>query len=129
MSTSLLAGLSALILVVASAIVWFRAALAVNLPKNRTPYVVIWVISAVLAVTALTGTPGWLGGGAAVIALLGSAFFLFTVSISQQKLGDQAIRPGATIPAFSAPDETGTIIESSTFSGQPLLIKFFRGHW
>jgi peroxiredoxin len=51
------------------------------------------------------------------------------VSISRQQLGDDAIAVGSTIPSFTATDEHGKIFDSQSLAGQPVLIKFFRGHW
>jgi peroxiredoxin len=39
------------------------------------------------------------------------------------------IRVGDLVPAFEAPDEHGALFRSSSLNGEPLLIKFFRGHW
>jgi hypothetical protein len=129
MTNDIFIGIAALVLVLGSGILWFRAAMAVRLPENRSYYVAVWIIGVALAGLALAGSPGWAGGLAAVIALLGGAFFLLTVAISRQKVVDTAIRPGASLPEFSAVDEHGIRFESSSLMGQPLLLKFFRGHW
>jgi cytochrome oxidase Cu insertion factor (SCO1/SenC/PrrC family) len=124
-----LLGVTALAVILVSGILWFRAAMAVRLPKNRSFYVAAWLVGVVLAVLALAGSPGWVGGIAAAIALLSGAFVLLTVSISKQTLGATAIQPGASLPEFSAVDDRGERVESASLTGQPLLLKFFRGHW
>ncbi|MEM1436686.1 MAG: hypothetical protein AAGG11_21735 [Pseudomonadota bacterium] len=129
MTAGLSLGLAALALVVGSGVLWFRAARVVALPENRSFYVAVWFAGVVLAGLSLIGSPGWVGGIAALVALLGGALLLFTVAISRQRIGDASIRPGSRIPEFSAPDEHGTHFESSSLAGQPLLLKFFRGHW
>ena len=129
MPVHLILGLSALGIVVASGIVWFKAASALRLPHNRGYYVAVWLLALGLAIAAFTTASGWLSGTVAVLAGLGSAFFLMTFAISRQTAGDTAITPGADLPVFSAPDETGEQFQSATLAGQPLLLKFFRGHW
>lgn len=94
MTNDMLMGLTALVLILGSAALWFRAAMAVRLPENRVYYVAAWVIGVVLAGFVLAESPGGLAGIAAGIALAGGAFLLLTVAISRQKLADNAIRPG-----------------------------------
>ena len=122
-------GIAALVLVIVSGVLWFRAAGAVRLPENRSFYVTAWLVGIGLAGVSLASSPGWAGGLAAIIAILGSSFLLLTVAISQQKVGESAIHSGDSIPEFSAVDEHGVRWESSSLIGQPLLLKFFRGHW
>jgi hypothetical protein len=102
---------------------------AVRLPENRSFYVAAWLVGIALAGLSLAGSPGWTEGVAAMIAILGSSFLLLTVAISRQNVGESAIRPGDSLPEFSAVDEHGVRWESSSLIGQPLLLKFFRGHW
>ena len=64
-----------------------------------------------------------------MISLLAAALLLLTVMIGGQKVGDKAIQIGMTIPAFTAPDEQGRTFDSAALAGNPVLIKFFRGHW
>jgi hypothetical protein len=122
-------GAIALLMIVASGVVWFRAALAVRLPKNRTPYLAFWLVAGVISLVSLTNSPGWLGAIPASLALVGSLFFLFTAAISRQVLAANAIAPGQTIPEFTAPDENNEWFKSASLRGEPVLLKFFRGHW
>jgi cytochrome oxidase Cu insertion factor (SCO1/SenC/PrrC family) len=62
-------------------------------------------------------------------AVFASTFFLLTVAIGSQKVTDDAIEVGATIPSFTATDEHGQTFDSQSLAGHPALIKFFRGHW
>ena len=129
MGTDAIFGLVALLLTLTTTVLWFRDARAVNIPTNRSPYVMAWFVALAFAAAALLGAPGLLGGGAAIIAALGSGLLLLTVAISQQKLPENAIRVGDQLPAFTALDEHGNAIDSTSLAGQSLLLKFFRGHW
>ncbi|HJO23841.1 MAG: hypothetical protein QF890_00490 [Myxococcota bacterium] len=122
-------GLASLAVVAISIRFWIRALKRVEIPQNRGGFVAAWVVAAGLGVTALAGEPGWLGGISAGFAVFASMFFLFTVAIGGQKVGEGAIRVGATIPAFTATDEHGQTFDSHSLTGHPVLIKFFRAHW
>ena len=122
-------GAIAFLMIVASGVVWFRAALAVRLPKNRLPFLAFWLAAGVISLVSLTHSPGWLDAIPASLALAGSLFFLITAAISRQVLAVDAIAPGQTIPEFSAPDENNEWFKSASLSGGPVLLKFFRGHW
>jgi len=119
----------ALLLVAGAAGLWFRAALGVRLPKNRSAFVVAWAGGALLGAVALARGAGWLGGIPATLALVGGAFLVATVAISRQRVASGAIRVGEKLRDFSARDENGEPFQLSSLAGQPLLLKFFRGHW
>ncbi len=122
-------GLASLGILAFSARAWFRGIQQVDLPADRTPFVVAWAAAALLGLRALWGEPGWIGGTAALLGLGASAFFLLTVAISRQRAGEDAIRVGDRIPAFHALDEKGGTFDSQDLAGHLVLIKFFRGHW
>ena len=122
-------GLASLIVVAISIRLWIRALKRVEIPKNRGGFVAAWAVAAGLGLAALAGEPGWLGGIAAGFSVFASTFFLLTVAVGGQKVGEDAIRVGATIPDFTAPDEHGQTFDSHSLAGHPVLIKFFRGHW
>lgn len=122
-------GLVALLVVTGATAVWFRAALAVHLPRNRTPFVVGWLGGATLGLLALQQGTGWLGGAPAVLAIAVGCFLSFTVAISRQRVAENAIGVGDRLPDFSAPDENDGQFAAEALAGQPVLIKFFRGHW
>ncbi len=122
-------GFAALMLVAGAAALWFRRAMGVRLPENRSGFVAAWLGGALLGVVALVQGVGLLGGIAAGLAIFLGAFLCFLVSISAQKLAADAIGVGATLPDFNAPDENGETFELSGIAGKPLLLKFFRGHW
>ena len=128
MSDFLLAFLAACVFL-ASVAMWARSIKRVEIPDSRSPFVIAWLVAFSLGVVALLGDPGWFGGLLAAIATFGSTFLLFTVAISKQKLGAEAIRVGDTIPGFTALDENDQTFDSQSLAGHPVLIKFFRAHW
>jgi hypothetical protein len=122
-------GVVALILVATSATLWFRAALGVRLPKNRSTFVMVWLGGMTLALIALGSGVGWVGGTTAGLALLGGSFLTFTVAISRQRVAPDALKVGARLPDFGSLDENGDPFQLASVMGRPLLLKFFRGHW
>ena len=122
-------GLTSLFIFAFSVYLWIRAIKRVEIPENRIPFIAAWAVAAGMGVMALVGNPGWLGGIAAAIATFGSMFLTFTIAISDQKVGGDAIRVGSPIPEFTALDEHGDTFNSQSLAGHPVLIKFFRGHW
>ena len=125
----LASGLLAFGLAAGSGALWFRRAMQVRLPADRRAFEAVRSAAALLAVIALFGGAGWLGGSAAALALLVSGFLLFTVAVSRQRVGPGAVSVGSPLPRFLAPDEHGASFDSASLSGHPALIKFFRGHW
>ncbi|MBW2287871.1 MAG: hypothetical protein JRG80_12645 [Deltaproteobacteria bacterium] len=128
MSATVLAFL-ALLLIVGSVIFWFRLALSVRLPENRTGFVLIWASGTLLGVIALVQGAGWISGIPAGLAVFIGIFLLFTVTISPQQVAPDAIAVGEALRDFSALDENGEPFELASTAGRPLLLKFFRGHW
>jgi hypothetical protein len=122
-------GLVALLVGALTTALWFRAAMRLRLPRNRTPFVVGWLLGAGLGLVSLFGESGWIAGVAAALAIAGGCFLTFTVAISRQRVGEGAIGVGDPLPDFSAPDENGAIFEAANLAGRPALLKFFRGHW
>ena len=122
-------GLVALLVVGSGTALWFRAALAVRLPRNRAPFVAGWLLGASLGLVALLRGAGWLGGAPAVLAIAAGCFLSFTVAISRQRVTIGAVGVGDMLPDFSAPDENDKLFEAASLAGRPVLIKFFRGHW
>jgi len=122
-------GTIALLLLVATTALWFRAAMRVQLPRDRRGYVSAWVTALALGVAALAvGTEG-IGTAPAVLAVVGSGFLLGLIAISPQQVADDAIGVGETLRDFTAAEDTGASFELARTRGKPLLLKFFRGHW
>lgn len=123
MQTSL--GLLALIIVLVTTLLWFYRAFRVAIPRNPAPFAFGWGIGGGLGLLAFI-----LAGGAAAAWAIGLGFlFLYLVSTGAQRAGEDMIRVGDTIPAFTATDAAGEPFDSSELTGKPVLIKFFRGHW
>jgi hypothetical protein len=122
-------GVLALAIALAAGTVWFRRALAVNLPKDRTGFVVAMVGAVALGIAAFVQGAGWIGGVPAGVAILIGAFFLLTVAVGDQKGGSGRFHLGQPVPNFTAPADDGTPFELASLTGNPLLLKFFRGHW
>ena len=127
--TDTLLGIASLTVIGTAGVLWFQRIQRVAIPANRGVFIAVWLVALTLGVAALLGEPGWIGGVPASLGVLGAAFFLATVAIGGQKVGEGAITVGATIPAFTALDEHGTLFDSQSLAGHPALIKFFRGHW
>ena len=122
-------GIGALLCVAGAVGLWFRAAQAVRIPRNRAGFVAVWLGGALLGAVALAQGAGWVGGVPAGLAIVLGGFLCFTVSISRQKLGPGVIAVGEKLREFRALDENGEIFEAASLAGHPVLLKFFRGHW
>jgi len=122
-------GFLALLLVVGAAVLWFRRAMAVRLPRNRVGFVLAWAGGALLGLVALFQGPGWVGGIPAGLAVVAGGFLTVLTAISAQQVAPDAVSVGEVLRDFSAPDENGQTFELSQTAGRPLLLKFFRGHW
>ncbi len=122
-------GFLGLALGVGTVVLWFRQNAQVDIPENRTVFVVFWLAAAALGVSAFVVRTRWFGGVAAALAILIGCFLPFTVGISRQELPPDAIRVGQTIPHFTALDEEGERFDSASLQGRTVLMKFFRGHW
>ncbi len=109
--------------------IWFRRVFAVNIPKNRSGFVVVMALAALLGIAAFAQGPGWIGGIAAALAILLGGFFLLTVAIGDQKGSTGQFQVGQKVPEIRAPADDGRLFEVASLTGNPLLLKFFRGHW
>ncbi|MFT5692371.1 MAG: phosphoglycerol transferase MdoB-like AlkP superfamily enzyme [Oceanicoccus sp.] len=122
-------GIGALLLTLACGTLWIRGIRRVALPKNRSVFLVSFLFASVLGAMALVQGVGWVGGVPAVFSIFVALFFTLTVAIGRQKTGEGTITVGASLPAFTAIDEHGETFDSLNLVGNPVLIKFFRGHW
>ena len=129
MKTGTKFGILALALALGGAVLWFYLVRQVNLPEDRTAFVLTFVAAAVLGVAAFFRGTSWAGAVPSLLAIVIGSFFIFTIAISPQKVGDNAIKLGDKIPHFTARDDRGEIFDSRSLHGHLVLIKFFRAHW
>ncbi len=122
-------GFLALAVAAVTVVPWFRQINQVDIPENRTAFIVFWLTAAALGVGAFVARTRWFGGVAAVLAILIGSFFPFTVAISRQEVAPNGIQVGQTIPLYTALDDNGQRFDSQSLQGQVVLMKFFRGHW
>ena len=130
MKTGTKLGLAALALAVGTAVFWFYLARQVNLPDNRSGFVIVFLGAALLGIFAYVKGTSIVGGIPPALAILIGLFLPFTVYISPQQVETASvIKVGDTIPPFSASDDKGVIFDSASLNDHLVLIKFFRAHW
>jgi multisubunit Na+/H+ antiporter MnhB subunit len=122
-------GAVAFTLALGSAAVWMSLIRQVDIPEDRTVFVVLFLSAAVLGVVAFFKGTGWAGGFLAALAIFIGSFLPFTIAVSPQEVTSSVIKLGDTIPHFTAPDDSGDIFDSNSLHGHLVLIKFFRAHW
>ena len=123
-------GILALALAVSTVSLWFYLARQVNLPDDRTIFVIAFLSAACLGVVAYFNGTSRLGGVPPAIAILIGLFLPFTILVSPQELEPaKVIKVGGAIPHFTALDDRGEIFDSAALNGHLVLIKFFRAHW
>jgi hypothetical protein len=122
-------GFLALAVAAVTVTLWFRQINQVDIPENRTIFVIFFLTAAALGVGAFAARTRWFGGVAAVAAIVIGSFFPFSVAISRQEVATNGIQVGETIPYFSAIDDNSQRFDSESLRGQVVLMKFFRGHW
>jgi hypothetical protein len=123
-------GLASLVLALGTAVLWFYLTRQVNLPDNRTLFVVVFLTAAALGVAAYVKGTSILGGVPPVVGIIIGLFLPFTIYVSPQVLDEGgAIKVGDTIPHFTAIDGNGETFDSDSLHGHLVLIKFFRAHW
>ncbi len=122
-------GIVSFTILAVTSVLWFRRANAVALEGARTPFVVGWVVAAGLGASALTSSPGWIGGLLGGLGLAAGGFFTVLVAISRQQVAPDAVRVGTKLPDVTALDDDAKPFTLSGIEGRPILLKFFRGHW
>ncbi len=122
-------GFAALALAVLTVFIWFRQVNLVALPQDRTIFVILFVVSALMGVASFVVGTRWFGAIPAVLGIIVGGFLTFTVYISPQQIADNPVKVGDVIPQFVALNDDGERFNSNSLSGKPTLIKFFRGHW
>jgi hypothetical protein len=120
-------GLIGLLIIGGTAGVWFARAWLVHIPKTTPyPFIALLVIGTLLGAFVLfQGAASSYAGWAVGVGL--SLLYLFMTG--GQKVGDQMVGVGDSIPAFSGIDADGNPFDSEDLAGKRILIKFFRGYW
>jgi len=109
---------------------WVHLMFTVKIPRSRISFLVALVFASGLGATAkIMGTGHWLASIASGLSIFIAAFFVLTVIIGDQKGGTGKFVLGQAAPAIVGRDENNEIFDMATLSGQPILLKFFRGHW
>ena len=112
-----------------SGAVWMYLIRQVDIPEDRTVFVVLFLSAAALGVVAFFKGTSWAGGFLAAMAIFIGSLLPFTIAVSPQEVTASVIKLGDTIPHFTAPDDNGDIFDSDSLHGHLVLIKFFRAHW
>ncbi len=120
---------AALAIAMATVGMWFYRVRMVDVPEDRTLFVICFVTAAALGIAALVKGAGKLGVVPAILAILVGSFLPFTMAISEQKVATTGIQVGETIPHFTALDDRREMFDSKSLEGRPVLMKFFRAHW
>ena len=129
MKTGTKFGILALALAVACGALWIYHIRQVDIPEDRTAFVLVFLSAAALGIAAFFKGTSWVGGVPAGIAIFIGLFLPFTIAVSPQEATASVIKVGDTIPRFTAPDDKGEIFDSKSLHGHLVLIKFFRAHW
>ena len=124
-----LLGIASLLMVAGSGAWWFRLMHQVAIRGRRGLVLTAMGVALTGALISLSWHPGWIGGLAALLALLGSSLFLALAGLSRQERRHPAVSVGDPMPAFESVDAEGLPWSSGVLAGRPYLLKFFRGHW
>lgn len=122
-------GIVALIMTAVAIALWIRAIRTVAVGSSRIWYIVVFVITTCMSIATFSLGSHWVGDVSAGLSIFVAAFFFLTAAIGPQKTHADAIEVGSMLPQFSGNDEHGEGFDSGQLAGQPVLIKFFRGHW
>ncbi len=117
------------ILILTSLGAFFYRVNQVSVPKNRTIYFTLMLISAALGVAAFVLDASKIGTIPAAFAIaLGTIFPALRLQSAQDK-NTPTVTVGGQIINFTADDDQGRPFSLASLKGQPFLLKFFRGHW
>lgn len=122
-------GFASLAIAAANAAAFFGRMRRVALPQNRLAHELAWGLALALGGAALASGVGWLGGVPAALGAFLGGFMLLLRLGSAQAPNTPAVKLGAPILDFSAPDQDAAPFRLASLAGKPFLLKFFRGHW
>jgi hypothetical protein len=100
-----------------------------RVPRRPRSYQAAAALGAVAALVALASGPAPGGVAAALVALIGAGFFLFTTLTSALPAGGPAVRTGDRYLDFEARDWQGREFRLAALDGRRFILKFYRGHW
>ncbi len=126
---TLLLGLLAFALVRANRVVHRRLVRALRVPRRPVAQLVAMALTAALAIATLTRPFDLVGYTLAALALFGAGRFLFVAFRSRLPAKRLIVTEGQPAPDFTAIDADGRPFQLSSLAGQPVLLKFYRGHW
>ncbi len=120
----------AMLLVIGRMALYFRRILVLKKGFTRRPILseLSVLTGFLLAVWTLILGPGWVGGTLAAITVLLGGFVLYLFSQGGVPKG-VGVKVGAPAPAFAAADWDGGTFAYEPGQNDPLLLKFYRGHW
>tara|TARA_R110002072_G_scaffold31735_5_gene97568 strand:+ start:54340 stop:54729 length:390 start_codon:yes stop_codon:yes gene_type:complete len=122
-------GLASGALILISMGAFFYRVLKVNVPRVRAGYFTAMLIAAGLGMAAFAFDATWVGTIPAILGIsLGLIFPTLRLQSAQNKK-QPAVAPGEPMINFTATDDSGRPFELASLMGQPILLKFFRGHW
>ncbi len=102
------------------------------IPGERVPDRPV-VHQALMGASLLFGAVGLVaGGGEAIIgvaAMILSAYFFFLIANALLPPGEITVSVGDRLPDFAALDDDGAPVESQSWRGRRVLLKFYRGSW
>lgn len=128
--TGILLGSGAAIAAGALLVLWVHAMNQLSMGAHLRLLDAIAIAATLMGVAAFFGEPGIAGGMLAGIGVLvGAGYLGLGFFLSAQSKQTSAVTVGSPLPPFSAPDENGNRFELASVGGNPVFLKFFRGHW
>ena len=120
----------ALVLVIGRMVLYFRRLLVLKKGFNSRPILseLSVLIGFALAVWTVIISPSWVVTGLAVLPIILGGFVLYLFSQGGVPKG-VGVKVGQPAPAFSALDWDGGEFAYEAGQNDPMLLKFYRGHW
>ncbi len=120
----------AMVLVIGRMALYFNRLLVQKKGFSRRPVLseLSVLIGFLLAMWTLILSPGWIVGTFAAITVILGGFVLYLFSQNGVPKGI-GVSVGGPALAFTAPDGAGGTFSYAPGQNDPLLLKFYRGHW
>lgn len=111
-------------------VLWVHAMKRVKMRKRLPMLNSLAAAATIVGIAAFTLEPGIFGGILAGLSILvGAGFLVLGIFLSALSKQTPAVKVGAPLIFFTAPDENGEPFDIASLRGRPILLKFFRGHW